>query len=376
MNWEPHGELPFGNNKRRVYRPSMATEGPNTAALPAGINVLQNGGSCNQLMRASTLKLPEKVCCYGPRPARISDGLHMDWYTPRYLFGTGNRMAQDRSCCPRGPQYRPLLRRYLQKALLAQLLAALFAPSPGSCSELPIAAIAAPQPIPSFVYTVKHASPNLANWDHVGLWGDDSSVLLLRATTDTPQPTWQCVADGKTDRVGKAYVTSNFPPVMRGDIVEIKARYLIAEAPSDGSLYLMDVECRDCGPRWKAGIRVYSRGGQVRVNRGKLGLQEDFISTVDERLPIGESFVLSLKLRLGDDSGETTVSVDGKPVIMRRGINMPLRRILAMRDEHLTQEQLDYVQFGITANSGTTDATVLFSNVELTTFKATPDNPQ
>jgi hypothetical protein len=157
------------------------------------------------------------------------------------------------------------------------------------------------------------------------------------------------VADGKTDRVGKAYVTKNFPAVMRGDVVEVKARYLIVQAPTDGSLYLMDVECRHCGPRWKAGIRVYSRGGNVRVNRGKLGLEDDFISTTDERLPIGESFVLSLKLRLGDDSGETTVSVDGTPVIVRRGINMPLRRILAMRDEHLSEEQLDYVQFGITA---------------------------
>lgn len=249
-------------------------------------------------------------------------------------------------------------------------LCLLLAHSTGSYSEAKLAT-SAPQAPPNatFSFKAQHAPPDLSNWDYVGRWGNQSTVSLLPASETMPQATWRCLADRKRERVGKAYVTKNFPPAQAGDIIEVEARYLITRAPSDGSLYLMDIECRHCGPQWKAGIRVLVRQGQLRVNRSKLALKKDLVAKDAISIPTGKSFALSTRLRLGDESGETVISIDGSPVIQGRGVNMPLRHIFAQQNLDLKEEHLDYVQFGITANSGDSEAEVLVSDIELSVFK-------
>lgn len=254
----------------------------------------------------------------------------------------------------------------------AQILLAclLLAHSTRSCPETDVAASAAEAPpTPSFSYKVQYAPPDLSNWDYVGLWGSKSTVTLLPPTDTMPQATWKCLADRKSNRVGKAFVTKNFPAVKAGDIIEAKARYFIERVPQDGSLYLMDIECRSCGPQWQPGIRVHVRQGQLRVNRSKLRLKKDFVASNTTSIPTGKGFELSMRLRLGEEAGETVIAIDGRPVIEERGVNMPLEHIFATQNLELAEEHLDYVQFGVTANSGSSEAEVLFSDAEVKIYK-------
>lgn len=219
-----------------------------------------------------------------------------------------------------------------------------------------------------FVFKVREAKPDLSNWDFVGVWGEASSVSLIPTGEGRPAPAWQCKADRRSKRVGKAYVTVRFPRVGRNDVIEAQATFLIQRAPADGSLYLLDIECRDCGLPTKAGIRVLVRDGVIRVNRSKLGQNQDFIAARPS-VRIGEPFTLTVRLKLGDDDGETTVLVNDQVAIRNTGVNMPLSRVAAASGVNLKQEQFDYVQFGITANSGSEPAEVIFSNAEIRTPK-------
>jgi len=214
---------------------------------------------------------------------------------------------------------------------------------------------------------LRRGKADLADWDYVGRWGTGSEVEAILSDEETPA--WRCRAAAKGRRVGKAYLTKNIPAVTRGQIVEARATYLIQEAPSNGSLYLMDFECRNCGPRTKAGIRVMLRNGQIRVNRSKLGLSDDFVSRPLAELRTGEPFTLTVRLKLGAEEGGTMVLVNDKPVLDRRGVNMPLKKFARQLNVELKQEQIDYVQLGITANSGPSTARVLVSDVAIQTFK-------
>jgi hypothetical protein len=218
---------------------------------------------------------------------------------------------------------------------------------------------------------IRGAKHDVSDWDYVGRWGAGSAVSLIEH--GDWKDAWRCIAAPKTDRVGKAYVTKNFPAVTRGEVVEAQARYLIENIPETGSIYLMDFECRYCGPKGKAGIRLLLNNGRLRVNRTKLGLGQDFVSTVPRAVPAGKPFTLAVRLLLGGEDGETTVLVDNQPVLHAVGINMPLRKVAAQQGLELKQEQLDYVQFGVTANSTPDTVRLLFTDAAITSWGVTPD---
>lgn len=215
--------------------------------------------------------------------------------------------------------------------------------------------------------TIRGHAANLSDWDYVGRWGSSSDVAV--AVDAVGSRTFDCRAAPKGRRVGKAYVTKNFPAVLRGQIVEAQATYRIIDAPTDGSLYLMDFECRHCGHKHKAGIRVLFRDGRIRVNRTKLGLSNDFISKPVPQIRVGEPFTLTVRLELGARNGQTTVLVNGETVVDRTGINMPLQRIAKQFGIKIKQEQLDYVQFGITANGSRASTRLMLSDAAIRTFR-------
>jgi len=61
--------------------------------------------------------------------------------------------------------------------------------------------------------------------------------------------------------------------------------------------------------------------------------------------------------------------VNDETILDRVGINMPLQRVAEQFGLTLKQEQFDYVQFGITANSSREKTRVLLSDVAIRTFK-------
>lgn len=219
----------------------------------------------------------------------------------------------------------------------------------------------------TFEHTIQRSKPDLSDWDYVGRWGSASDVAVKIGSTG--EQVLEFRADGKTNRVGKAYVTKEFPAVTRGQIVEAQATYITLDQPTDGALYLMDFECRHCGHAKKAGIRVLLRNGRLSVNRSKLGMRQDFFSEAADRISAGEPFTLTVRLLLGAEDGETTVLVNGQAVVKASGINMPLQEIAKQFGVSLEQEQFDYVQFGITANSSSKKARLLVSNVAIQVFR-------
>jgi len=216
-------------------------------------------------------------------------------------------------------------------------------------------------------HAIRGNKATLSDWDYVGRWGLTSDVVV--AVDGVGNRTFDCLAAPKGRRVGKAYVTKNFPAVTRGQVVEARATYRILNAPKAGSLYLMDFECRHCGLSAKAGLRVLLRNGRLQVNRSKLGLRDDFVSASVPQIQVGKPFTLTVRLELGGRRGQTTVLVNDEAILDRVGINMPLQRVAEQFGLTLKQEQFDYVQFGITANSSREKTRVLLSDVAIRTFK-------
>ncbi len=203
-------------------------------------------------------------------------------------------------------------------------------------------------------FSSKFNSGDLSDFDYVGEVMDGSLVSVIK---DGNNQRLQCDASVKQDGgVGKAYVTKNFPDIFKGDTIELSATYYIKEYLQDGKIYLMDLECRDCGWDSKPGIRMYmGENGLLGINRGKLGGGlKDFKTNF--RVPLRRYFNVKVSYKLGDEqTGLATVWVNRKLVTREAGINMPLKTVfLETKGIALTAEKFTYVQFGVTANSSET----------------------
>ncbi len=207
-------------------------------------------------------------------------------------------------------------------------------------------------------------------WDYTGLWGRSSDISVHYAGGGAGYVV-SATAEGARERVGKAYLTKDMRPVFRGDRIEASMLlYVPYQTPSDGSVYLLDIECRDCGYEEKPGLRVLvDKNGMLRVNRSKLGLQEDFFAISDDRIPFNRAFTLTVILELGGDGdGRTLVYVDQELVIDSVGVNMPLNSVTEPLGVALTAERFDYVQFGVTANSRPDSINLSFDDAEIHVF--------
>lgn len=207
-------------------------------------------------------------------------------------------------------------------------------------------------------------------WNYTGLWGRSSSVTLQDLGGEHGFAA-KATAEGKGQRIGKAYLTKDMQQALQGDRIEASMLvYFPYLRPRSGSVYLMDVECRDCGYAEKPGLRVLvDSDGFLRVNRSKLGIAQDLGPTPSGRIPFNQVFRLTLIVDLGGElDGRTQVYIDDKLVIDEIGINMPLTHIAEPLGVSLTAERFDYVQFGVTANGRSDSVTIYFDDVEIDAF--------
>lgn len=211
-------------------------------------------------------------------------------------------------------------------------------------------------------------SGNTDGWNYVGLWGKTSSVAVRYDSTARTK-VLVATSEKATSRVGKAYITKDTIAMTRGDTVEVSTKVRIPKPGSGAdSIYLLDLECRDCGYDDKPGIRVLvDKSGNLRVNRSKLGISQEFRAVA--KVPYDRPFVLSLIMTLGQEEGTTQVFIDGTLVIDANGTNMPLAAVVAKYGVHLTGERFDYVQIGVTANSGLAARTAVFDDFRLDVMK-------
>lgn len=191
----------------------------------------------------------------------------------------------------------------------------------------------------------------VGDFDYVGEVMEGSLVSVIK---DGSNQRLLCDASVKQDgSVGKAYVSKNFPDIFNGDTIELSATYYVNEYLKDGKIYLMDLECRDCGWDSKPGIRMYmSEDGLLGINRGKLGSGLKDFKTLFQ-VPLRRYFNVKVSYRLGDEqTGLTTIWVNRKLITREAGVNMPLKStFLETKGVTLTAEKFTYVQFGVTANS-------------------------
>jgi hypothetical protein len=213
-------------------------------------------------------------------------------------------------------------------------------------------------------------SGDTAAWDYTGLWGS-SSTVSTRYLGKQRGYALKATAEGAAKRVGKAYLTKDMQPAHRGDRIEASMLvYLPYLPPRAGSVYLLDLECRDCGYSEKPGLRVFiGEDGYLGVSRSKLGLSENFASTPEGRVPYDKAFRLTVIVELGgDDDGRTLVYIDDHLAIDEVGVNMPLNEVFQPLGVTLTAERFDYLQFGVTANSRSDAVTAFFDDVEIEVF--------
>ena len=208
---------------------------------------------------------------------------------------------------------------------------------------------------------------SLSAWDFIGEVPEGESFVSI-AWLDAFGNVFRGAAKEKVGSVvGKAYVTKNFGVVaVEGSVVELLATYLVpTPSPGDGSIYLMDVECRDCGVETKPGIRILLRDNRLRVNLSKLCGGDD-LGPSTSLVPYDEPFTIRFLLELGDESsGHTRVYLDGDLVIEATGVNMPLASAIAACGETLTAERFTYAQIGFTANSRATAETLYADDVAM-----------
>jgi hypothetical protein len=211
-------------------------------------------------------------------------------------------------------------------------------------------------------------SANLSDFDYIGEIIAGSKVSVI---TDAGNNVLSADAAPQQDTtVGKAYISKNFPDIFAGDTIEISANYFINKYLNDGKIYLLDLECRECGWDKKPGIRIYmSEKGFLGVNRDKLGSKlGDFKSGF--QVPLKRYFRLKVSYTLGVENGFTIIWIDDKPILQEQGVNMPSIQIFLRSNIALSDEKFSYAQFGVTANSSKTKRALLnVDDVEITIFR-------
>jgi hypothetical protein len=157
---------------------------------------------------------------------------------------------------------------------------------------------------------------------------------------------------GDMATLGKAAVSKDYGvPVGIGDVVVSAADFFLAEYPVDGSLFLIDVECRQCEDSTKPGFRIkVTNRGTLNVNYKLPNRGEDGTAVM---VPRGRWFRLELRARLGRETGLTEVFIDGVNAYRSTGWNVT------------THGLMHYSEFGATANSGTALRTVLVDRMEI-----------
>lgn len=199
-------------------------------------------------------------------------------------------------------------------------------------------------------YVLTEEFDTIGDWNPV-TWGAGSTVGITKIGRSTYVLDGQAAPkDPVTGAVGKAYASHPLPvEAIEGDIVTVDARFRVLDTfpVETGSIYMLDLECQDCGIDTQPGLRVLVLpSGQIVVNLDKLQPGAGHLYT-DAMIP-GTSFVLTLQVTLGDwDTGHYLMWLDGNLILDEIALSMPLKSILG----EAVAESLNLIQVGATANS-------------------------
>jgi hypothetical protein len=167
------------------------------------------------------------------------------------------------------------------------------------------------------------------------------------------------------EEVSKASIIRKGFQFTTGDTVSVSGWYYIEPATDLDNVFLMDIECELCY-KTSPGVRVVLKDGYLALERGKIGFRDETFTQNKERVPLGEWFKLSVTLTLGEgNAGHTQVTMDDVLIVDRRGTNMPETEIFKRLGVNLTREQIDNVEFGVTANASQVVQTVFIDDVAI-----------
>ncbi|NBD73754.1 hypothetical protein GVX82_01790 [Patescibacteria group bacterium] len=169
-----------------------------------------------------------------------------------------------------------------------------------------------------------------------------------------------------TNEVGKADLIKRFLPIPLGSTIVVEADFFFPRDTRIDSLLLMDVECTDCGIDTNPGTRLYVRDGSVRIDRAKIGFDDNFAPTVEHELMHERWHTIRWELVTGvGNQGSSHVYLDGQIVLDAQGTTILTQQVGDQYGFTVTANTIDSVQVGLTANSNNTEQTLLFDNLRI-----------
>lgn len=154
--------------------------------------------------------------------------------------------------------------------------------------------------------------------------------------------------------VAKADLVSRVALMRAGTQLTIAFDIRIPADSPRNSLQLVDVECATCGETGNPGIRLYLRGGRLRVDRAKIGIRHAWTNDTAPALMPDRWHRVTWQLRLdAGEAGATRVLLDGREVLSAQGATLA----------DLPTIGADRIQIGITANSNPVPARAYFDDI-------------
>ena len=156
-------------------------------------------------------------------------------------------------------------------------------------------------------------------------------------------------------RVPKAALIARPATVGAGGTIRVSFDLMVPQGAPLNSLHLVDIECATCGEGHNPGIRLYLRGGRLRIDRSKIGERHAWTNEAAPQLRHGRWQRIDAAFVVGRDGvGGATVRLDGAVALSARG------RTAAQGADGV---RADRVQIGITASSNPGPAVAYFDNV-------------
>lgn len=175
---------------------------------------------------------------------------------------------------------------------------------------------------------------------------DNGNVTLMRAGS-------------AGSKVGKSTYSTEINTTDDSGLVTAEFDFMIPDGYPTSHIYLADIESNAASSGYNPGVRIQVRDGQIRVERGKIGIKELWAADQDQPLQTGQWYSLKVVMRPGDaNNGEIQLYLDGELVVDEQGQTI---------DTTSSNSWIDRVQVGLTANVNDYDAALAVRNIEVST---------
>ncbi len=170
--------------------------------------------------------------------------------------------------------------------------------------------------------------------------------------------------DGAGASITKSTLNASFTPINDGGTIVLEMDFMIPDGSPVHEIYLADFESANANTGTHPGVRVYLHEGMLRVDRGKIG--EDMWYGQNEPIQTGQWYTQRIELVAGDDgAGSVRIFLDGELVLDAAGSTVLTQEVAQQYGWSLEGGELDRVQVGLTANNGSSEASLATRDISV-----------